>query len=145
MGYQETLTGENARKRNLDGVFRVTAGAVAQGATGFTIVGKAPFTGKIAEVKLIPNTALAGADTNTRRHRLYNRKGDNSGTTVAADLQYNAGTDLAAKTPNDIPLSATASDLNVTEGDVLEFNSSAVGTGIADGGGLLEVRLVRSV
>lgn len=143
MGYQETLTGENAQRRNLDGVFFVNVPAVAQGATDLILVGVAKFTGKLKSVTFYPKTLITGADTNTRLHRLYNRKDDATGVAVMASLQYDSGIDAPAKIGKTITLSGTPANLVVEEGDVIEWNSSHVGTGLADGGGLLEVRLGR--
>lgn len=143
MGLQDTLTGENATKRNLDGVIKEQVPAVAQAATDFVLLVDCPFAGKVTEVSFYPKSTITGADTNTRIQRLYNRKADNSGTTVVASLQYNNGVNAPAKRKKTITLSATAADLVVAAGDVLEFNSAAVGNGLADVGGLLIVKIAR--
>jgi hypothetical protein len=144
MAYQDTLTGENSRKRNVDGVFRVNVPALATAVAGAVIVGVAPFDGVVESVKFYPNALMTGQDTNTRLHRVYNRKDDNTGVAVMATLQYNAGVNAPAKQAKTLTLSGTPANLAVEEGDVIEFDSSVVLTGLADAGGLLEVKLARS-
>lgn len=144
MGYQDTLTGENAGKRNQDGHFNAALAAVAQAATGFVILGVAPFAGRIVSAEYIPNATIVGADTDTRIHRVYNRKDDNTGSVIMASLQFDEGEDAPAKIAKALTLSATAAHLLVEAGDVLEYNSAAVGDGIADGGGKVIVKLARS-
>lgn len=106
---------------------------------------RAPATGAISSVTIVPNAAFTGADTNTRKFELINKGQAGAGTTVVATLSLTAGKNLVAFDEKTIPLSAVAGALNVVEGDILVLVSSAVGTGIADtGGGACFVTFTRS-
>lgn len=98
-----------------------------------------PRDGTVSAVTYATVTAITGANTNTRSVSLVNKGTDGSGTTVIATLQFNSGVNTTAAVPKTITLSATASDLNVTAGQVLQWQSTHVGTGIADPGGLVAI------
>lgn len=104
-----------------------------------TIVAVAPRDGTITAVTYTPLTTITGANTNTRSVSLVNKGTDASGTTVIATLQFNSGVNATGAVPKTITLSATAADLVVTAGQVLQWQSTHVGTGIADPGGLVSV------
>lgn len=84
-------------------------------------------------------TAITGANTNTRSVSLVNKGTDGSGSTVIATLQFNSGTNTVAADETTITLSGTPANLNVSAGQVLQWQSTAVGTGIADPGGLVNI------
>jgi hypothetical protein len=84
-------------------------------------------------------TAITGANTNTRSVSLVNKGQAGVGTTVIATLQFNSGVNTVAADEKTITLSSTAADLVVASGDVLQWQSTAVGTGIADPGGMVVV------
>jgi hypothetical protein len=109
-----------------------------------TVVGEVPFAGTVTAVTYTPDAAITGVNTNTRRVALRNRGQTGVGTTVIADLQFNAGVNAAAFDEVSLTLSATPADLVVAEGDILEWFSDAVATGIADPGGLVSVSIARS-
>lgn len=88
---------------------------------------KAPFTGRVSAASVIFATALTGADTNSRTVQLHNRGQAGSGTTLVASKAFTAGVNGAADDETPLTLSATAADLDVTAGDVLEFTSLHVG------------------
>jgi len=134
-----TPTGLHPLKRTLD----VATPAVAQGATDSAVIGRAPFTGVVSAARFTPKAAIAGADTNTRRVSIVNRGQGGAGAAEVAARQFNAGVNGVAFDEGDLTLSATAANLNVAAGDVLEFRSAAVGTGIADPGGSITVELTR--
>lgn len=100
-----------------------------------------PQDGTVTAVTYTTVTAITGANTNTRSVSLVNKKQDGSGTTVIATLQFNSGVNTVAADEKTITLSATAADLNVSAGDVLQWQSTHVGTGIADPGGLVAVSI----
>lgn len=108
-----------------------------------TMLAVAPFKGKVTAVKYVPQAVITGQNTNTRKLELYNRGQDGTGTTLVATLQFDSGVNAAAKTPKSITLSATAANLLVADGDVLEWQSTAVGTGIADPSGIAVVEFGR--
>jgi hypothetical protein len=117
--------------------------AVAAATTDGNVVGRAPFKGVVRSVTYTPKVAIAGVNTNTRRVRVFNRRQDGSGATVVADLQFNAGVNATAFDERDIPLTATVADRDVAEGDILEFRSESVGTGLADPGGVVAIEFQR--
>ena len=86
-----------------------------------------------------PASAVTGQNTNTRLLRLQNA------TTPAtvATLQLNAGTNLTTGW-NRIPLSSPAPVLAAINAQTLQWESTAVGTGLADPGGIVKVRWART-
>lgn len=98
-----------------------------------------PQDGTVSSVTYTTVTAITGANTNTRSVSLVNKGQDGSGSTVIATLQFNSGVNTTAGNETAITLSGTAANLNVVAGDVLQWQSTAVGTGIADPGGLVVV------
>ena len=124
---------------------RVPMAAVAAGSDLTSPIGRVPFAGTVTGVRYIPTSVLTGADTNSRTLNVYNRKSDNSGTTVVATKAYTAGQNIAANTAGTVPLSGTAANLDVAAGDVLDFESLHIGgTGLADPGGLVEVDVLKA-
>lgn len=104
-----------------------------------TVAYVVPRDGTVSAVTYTTVTAITGANTNTRSVSLVNKGSGGAGTTVIATLQFNSGINTTAAVPKTITLSATAADLLVTAGDVLQWQSTAVGTGIADPGGLVAI------
>lgn len=107
---------------------------------------EAPFTGKVAGVTYTATAAVTGAASPASRTlSLINRGSAGAGTTVVASLALLSGVNLVAFDEKDITLSATAADLVVTEGDILEFRSAPVGgTGLVDPGGTVSVTFERN-
>lgn len=99
-----------------------------------------PRAGTLSAVTYATVTAITGANTNTRSVSLVN-KGTGAGTTVMATLQFDSGVNTTANAPKTITLSATPANLQVAAGDVLQWQSTHIGTGIADPGGLLQVTI----
>lgn len=112
---------------------------LSAGSSDELIVCTAPFTGVLEAAYYIPEAAITGQNTNTRKLTVYNRKQDGSGTTVMAQLQFDSGVNASAKVRKAITLSGTATNLDVATGDVIAFASDAVGTGLADPGGTVEL------
>ena len=127
---------------NFKRTYQIPVAAVAAGADATVPVVKAPFDGTVS-ASFVPNALITGADTNTRRHRLVNKGSGGAGSAVAAELQYNNGINAAANDEKTITASATAADLAVVEGDIIAFQSTHIGTGLADPGGLLIVVVTR--
>lgn len=101
-----------------------------------TNVLQAPQAGTLTAVGYATVTAITGANTNTRSVTLVNKGAAGSGTTVMATLQFDSGVNTTANVPKTITLSATPANLQVAAGDVLQWQSTHIGTGIADPGGL---------
>ena len=116
---------------------------VAAGSSFSTAIAKVPFNGTVSRVAVIPNATLTGANTNTRKHEIINKALNGAGTDVVASLQYDAGISLAAFDEKTLTNSATAANLDVDAGEVLAIVSSVVGTGLADGGGIVIIELAR--
>ena len=119
------------------------AAAVAAASTLSTPIARAPYAGTVTAVTLTPSAAITGVNTNTRRYELINRGQAGAGTTVVATLQMDSGVNATAFDERTITLSGTAANLVVTAGDILEWKSSAVGTGLADPGGAVNVTFDR--
>jgi hypothetical protein len=86
----------------------------------------------------------AGANTNSRTLNVINKGQAGAGSTSVASLALVSGTNLAAFAPSAVTLSGTANNLVVAVGDVLQIQSLAVGTGIADPGGEFEILIDRT-
>lgn len=97
--------------------------------------------GVVQKVTYSPLAAVTGAATNNRTVALVNKGQDGTGTTVVATLTFDAGNNAAASDEKAVPLSGTPANLNVASGDVLQWQSTHNGTGIADPGGLVTVTL----
>lgn len=124
------MSGEAAPfTKTLDSV-TVAATAAGADASGSYVV--APFAGVVTAASIIAATALTGANTESRTVQLHNRGQAGAGTTLVASKAFVSGTNAAADDETALTLSATAADLVVAEGDVLEFTSLHVGaTGLA--------------
>ncbi len=118
--------------------------AVAAASSDVSVVGEVPFAGTVTEVTYIPDGGITGAATNHRAHRLVNRGQAGGGSTLVASLAYDAGVNATAGDERAITLSGTIANLAVAQGDVLAFESNAVGTGIADPGGHVQIKISRS-
>lgn len=105
---------------------------------------KAPVAGDVTSVTYLPVAARAGAATNSRTLNLINKKQDGTGTTSVASLALVAGVDLAAFDEKAITITSTAADYAVAAGDVLQWQSLHVGTGIVDPGGTLVIEISRT-
>ena len=123
---------------------RVQVDAVAQGADSTTEVGTVDFAGTVTAVRYLPAAGITGANTNTRTLSVTNRGSAGAGSTAVASLQFVSGTNATAHDDKAITLSGTAANLVVAAGDVLTFESTHNGTGIADPGGLVEIDVTRS-
>lgn len=95
--------------------------------------------GLVNAVTFYPGWNLSGANSNSRTLTLYNRGQAGAGTAVVAQLALTSGVDLSASVAKTITLGAAA-DRVVAVGDVLEWQSLHVGSGIADPGGRVLVQ-----
>jgi hypothetical protein len=111
----------------------------AQGTAGATqdqAIGEAPFVGEVTEVTIIPEAAVTAHATNYRTFRVVNKGQAGAGSTVD---------DLAAFDEKTIPLSGTATNLDVAEGDVLVADETVAGSGVAHGGYTIKVTISRGL
>jgi hypothetical protein len=102
------------------------------------------YNGTVTAVTYSPDATITGANTNTRSVTLANKGQDGSGNTTVATLQFNSGVNATRGDEKAITLSGTAANLVVAAGDVLEVDSTHVGTGITDPGGLVRVTIDRT-
>ncbi len=111
------------------------SGPVAATAAGADASGRyvtCPFAGKVTGARVITAAAITGANTDSRTIQLFNRGQAGAGTTLVASKAFTSGVNAAADDETALTLTATAADLVVAAGDVLEFVSLHVGgTGLA--------------
>jgi hypothetical protein len=107
---------------------------------------EAPFDGVVTAVTYTANAAVTGAASPASRTLSVINKGQSGvGTTVVASLALLSGVNLVAFDEKALTKSATAADLVVTAGDILEFHSAPVGgTGLVDPGGSGSIRFERN-
>lgn len=101
-------------------------------------IGRAPFRGVITAVEFIPSANVVGAAGNFFTVNVRNRT-TGAGTAVPATQAFDNGNNATAQTPKTIPLSATAADLAVAEGDVITVEKAVTGTGLACPDGIVVV------
>lgn len=109
-------------------------------------IGRAPFAGTVTAVTYTPEAAITEDASNFRLFSLINKGQAGAGSTSIATYSTDADVDgtMAADDEASLTLSGTAANLVVAEGDILEWNSDAQGTGVADPGGLVKVLISRS-
>jgi hypothetical protein len=110
----------------------------SDGADRRVMVGRVRYPGIINSVEFIPAWALTGANTNSRTLTLYNRGTGGAGTTAIATLALTSGVDLARSVSETITI--TPANAAVVVGDILEWESLHVGTGLPDPGGKVIVQ-----
>lgn len=108
-----------------------------------TAIFAAPFDATVTGVRFTPSAAMTGVNTNNRFLRLRSRGQAGALGVTIAERELVAGTNPAAFDEFNITLSGTAANLDVAQGDVLEWFSDAQGTGMADPGGRLAVDFTR--
>ncbi len=106
-------------------------------------VGVVPFPATVTAVSYIPKADITGAATNNRAVSLLNTGQAGAGSTSVASLAFGNGTNAADYDETALTLTATTANRDVAAGDVLRWNSTHVGTGITDPGGLVRVALTR--
>lgn len=124
---------------------RILAAPVATAGNDLdSLVAVCPFAGTITAVTYTTPTAITGANTNSRTISVINKGAAGVGAVVAAVLALVSGVNTVAFIPKAVTLSGTPANLVVAAGDVLDFNSLHIGTGIADPGGLVTITLSRT-
>lgn len=122
-----------------------TVPAAAKGAVQDQVIGEVPFAGTVTAVSITPEAALVANGTNYRSFRVLNKGGAGAGSTVVASLATDTPTtdDLAAFDEKAVPLSGTAANLVVKDGDVLAVDETIAGEGIAHSGYKVQVEITR--
>lgn len=108
------------------------------------VIGEVKGTGRVTACSYIPEGASTGDNTNYRTYTLVNKGASGSGSTVIATIALTTGNDLVASDEKNATLSVTASDLVVTEGDVLAWVSTHTASGLVDPGGVVQVTIERA-
>lgn len=114
------------------------------GASDDTVLAQAPFDCTVTAVEYVPEAAITGAATNHRAFSLVNKGQAGSASTTVATLAFDTGVTATANNEKPVTLSGTAANLVLAAGDTLLWRSVAVGTGIADPGGIVRVTIARS-
>jgi hypothetical protein len=134
------LTDQHPRTETLTG----TQPAITTiGNSDTSMLGEAPFAGTVTSVTYTPDGDITGAATHNRTFEVVNRGAAGAGTTSVASLNMASGVNATGGDEKTITLSGTAANLVVAAGDILAFKSTAVGNGIADPGGLVQVTISR--
>lgn len=135
------MAGEGAPKVD---TLSVAVAATAAGADAFGLA-EAPFAGVITAVVIDPVTLLTGANTDSRTFKVTNKGQANAGTAIPASKAFTAGVNALAERETALTLSATAADLVVAAGDVLEVESLHVGgTGLAGPQAIVRITISRT-
>jgi len=109
------------------------------GNSGRIAIGRSPVAGTVRRVSFFATATITGAATNNRTLSCMNGGAAGSATTSVASLNFASGTNATAQLDTVITLSGTAANLVIAKGDALQWDSLAVGTGIADPGGTAEI------
>jgi hypothetical protein len=107
-----------------------------------TAVMVAPFDATVTRVSYTPEAAMTGSAT-ARFMRLRNHGSTGALGVTIAEKELVAGQNPAAFDEYDITLSATPANRDVAQGDVIEWFSDAISTGIADPGGIVTIEFTR--
>lgn len=105
---------------------------------------RAPFAAIVAAIYFVAAATLTGADTDSRTVQVVNKGQNGLGAVVIASLAFVNGVIATAFDEKALTLSVTAADLLVAEGDILAVVSTHVGNGLADPGGIVEVKFGRT-
>lgn len=97
-----------------------------------------PFSAKITGVKWVPSAGVTANGTNYSTLSVRNRGAAGAGTALPASRSY-AATNSTALVPEDCTLSGTASDLNVSAGDVLTVQMIHTASGVVIPSGTVRI------
>lgn len=96
-----------------------------------------PWNLTITSAILIPAAAITANGSNYLTVSFFNRGAAGAGTTQFATARSYASGNSVKATPETLTLSATAADLNLTGGDVIQAEITPTGTGLIWPGGTL--------
>jgi hypothetical protein len=122
---------------------RGTVPPVAAASTADQTIGEAPFAGTVAGASFTPEAAITGNTAASRTLTIVNKGQAGAGSTVIGTLAYTTGVNGVAFDEQAFTLSAVAGATAIAEGDVLALVSTAVGSGLADPGGLIQIECSR--
>lgn len=112
--------------------------AVAQAADRVSPVLIVPFDSTVEYARFVPSSLITGANGDTRKLALINKGSNGSESEELAALQFNNGVNAPAFVVKSLPLGA---EPDLSEGDILAVSSDAIGAGIADPGGVIEIKI----
>lgn len=110
---------------------------------GTTVVGRVPQAGVVTAVTFVAAAAITGAATNHRKVELVNKGQSGAGTDVIAELAFDNGVNATAFDEKTIVIDTAKDD--VAAGDILAWASTAPGSGLADPGGGVRIKVTRTV
>jgi hypothetical protein len=99
-----------------------------------------PWNATIAGIIWVPGAAVTANGTNFATISIRNRSTGGGGTVVPSSRSY-AATNSSAQVAEALTLSATATDLQPSAGDVLTISVAHSGTGLTIPAGLVQVAL----
>lgn len=123
------------RKQILTAHFPAAAQAVDRTTPALIV----PFDSIVESVRLVPSQLITGANGDTRKLSITNKGSDGSEALEVAALQFNNGVNAPAFIVKNLNL--ISENLELSEGDILAVFSDAIGNGISDPGGLVEIRI----
>lgn len=97
----------------------------------------APYNATIKSASWTPAAAITANGTNYFTLSFFNRGDDGSGTVQWATARALSATNGAKGTAESLTLSSTASNLQVTAGDVINIENAPSGTGLVCPGGVV--------
>lgn len=103
-----------------------------------TMVGRVRYPGTVNSVEFVPSFSQTGAATNNRTYTLYNRRSDGTGTTAIAQMLMTNGNSMTRGVAKSVTI--TAANAVVAVGDILQWESLHVGSGLPDPGGRVIVQ-----
>lgn len=124
---------------------RLTAQAPAQAtANGASdvVIGEVQMEATVTGVSILPDAAVTLDASHYRSFEVFNRGTTGAGTTSVATFNTSA-TSLVAGDEQAFTLSATAANLDLDAGDVLECVETITGNGVAHGGYTIQVEFTR--
>ncbi len=121
-------------KEDLPGV----GAAVAQD----QVVGEVPFAGSVSSVSYTAEATMTGQATNFRTLRLLNKGQAGAGAVVVASLAFSSGAVIATAF-DELAITLTATT-GVVEGDILAWDETVAGTGLASPGGSVQIEISRT-
>ena len=125
--------------------YEVSLAAEATAGTGQEAqICTAPWAGTLVAASYTPEAAVTGIASNNKSLTIRNRGTSGAGSTVMAALPLGVGVNPAAFDEAPLTLSATPSNLAVAPGDVVTYQSTVSGTGMALPEGKVRITLSRS-
>lgn len=122
-------------------ILSTTVPALAIAVDGDQTIGEVQKAGTVFEISYIPEADITGVNTNTRTLTVVNKGQDGNGTTVVGTLAFTTGVNATDFNESAFTLSAVAGAKDVAAGDVLAYVSTHGGTGVADPGGKVTVKV----